>query len=97
LGRQKVDLVLSDVVMPDLDGYDLYMEVRERYRQTPIVLMTAYFYDKDHVIKRSRLEGLQEVIFKKPVDPGRLKEIILKRCRPELAAALLPQNSQEEP
>lgn len=85
LAHQKVDLVLSDVVMPDLDGYDLYMEVRERYRQTPVVLMTAYFYDKDHVIKRSRLEGLQEVIFKKPVDPDRLKNIILQRCRPELA------------
>ena len=69
--------------MPDLDGYDLYMEVRERYRQTPVILMTAYFYDKDHVIKRSRLEGLQEVIFKKPVDPARLKQIILQRCRPE--------------
>jgi len=95
LARQKVDLVLSDVVMPDLDGYDLYMEVRERYRQTPIVLMTAYFYDKDHVIKRSRVEGLQEVIFKKPVDPGRLKEIILRRCRPELAATLSAQNPQE--
>ncbi len=95
LSRQKVDLVLSDVVMPDLDGYDLYMEVRERYRQTPIVLMTAYFYDKDHVIKRSRLEGLQEVIFKKPVDPGRLKEIILRRCRPELAATLPVSNPQE--
>lgn len=85
LARRKVDLVVSDVVMPDLDGYDLYMEVRERYRQTPVVLMTAYFYDKDHVIKRSRLEGLQEVIFKKPLDPTRLKNIILQRCRPELA------------
>jgi PAS domain S-box-containing protein len=96
LARRKVDIVVSDVVMPDLDGYDLYMEVRERYRQTPVILMTAYFYDKDHVIKRSRLEGLQEVIFKKPVDPARLKQIILQRCRPELA---LPQSSapaQEE-
>ncbi|MBI3756855.1 MAG: response regulator [Deltaproteobacteria bacterium] len=86
LGRRQVDIVLSDVVMPDLDGYDLYMEVRERYRQTPVILMTAYFYDKDHVIKRSRLEGLQEVIFKKPVDPDKLKNLILQRCRPELAA-----------
>lgn len=85
LARQKIDLVLSDVVMPDLDGYDLYMEVRERYGQIPVVLMTAYFYDKDHVIKRSRLEGLQEVIFKKPVDPDRLKRVILERCRPNLA------------
>ena len=90
LARRQVDLVLSDVVMPDLDGYDLYMEIREHYRQTPVVLMTAYFYDKDHVIKRSRLEGLQEVIFKKPVDPDKLKLIILQRCRPELAAAPSP-------
>ena len=95
LARRKVDLVLSDVVMPDLDGYDLYMEVRERYRQTPVVLMTAYFYDKDHVIKRSKLEGLQEVIFKKPVDPTRLKNIILQRCRPELAASLPAPDKQE--
>lgn len=93
LARRKVDLVLSDVVMPDLDGYDLYMEVRERYRQTPVVLMTAYFYDKDHVIKRSRLEGLQEVIFKKPVDPDKLKNIILQRCRPELAVTSPPSDT----
>jgi CheY-like chemotaxis protein len=73
------------------------MEVRERYRQTPVVLMTAYFYDKDHVIKRSKLEGLQEVIFKKPVDPARLKNIILQRCRPELAASLPAPDKQEHP
>jgi PAS domain S-box-containing protein len=95
LARRKVDLVLSDVVMPDLDGYDLYMEVRERYRQTPVVLMTAYFYDKDHVIKRSRLEGLEEVIFKKPVDPDRLKNIILQHCRPELAVPTSTPNPKE--
>jgi hypothetical protein len=47
--------------------------------------MTAFFYDKDHVIKRSCLEGLQCVIFKKPIDPDRLKNMILKQCRKEEA------------
>ncbi len=76
LQSQPVDVVLSDVVMPDMDGYDLYMELKERSPETPVVLMTAYYYDKDHVIKRSRLEGLNQVIFKKPIDPKRLMAII---------------------
>ena len=76
VAEQPVDVVLSDVVMPDMDGYDLYMELKERSPQIPVVLMTAYYYDKDHVIKRSRLEGLDQVIFKKPIDPKRLKTIL---------------------
>jgi len=86
LDRMQVDLVLSDVVMPDLDGYDLFMEIKRR-GHTPVILMTGYYYDRDHVIKRSRLEGLESVIFKKPVDPERLKATILDRCRPEKARA----------
>jgi len=72
------DIVISDVVMPDLDGYELFMEVRRR-GSIPVILMTGYYYDRDHVIKRSRLEGLESVIFKKPVDPARLKAKILEQ------------------
>ena len=82
LSGEPFHMVLSDVVMPDLDGYDLYMEAKSRYPDLPVALMTAYFYDKDHVIKRSRLEGLEDVLFKKPVDPERLQEMILELCRP---------------
>jgi PAS domain S-box-containing protein len=75
LNRTSVDIVISDVVMPDLDGYDLFMEIRRR-GSTPVILMTGYYYDRDHVIKRSRLAGLESVVFKKPIDPGRLKAMI---------------------
>jgi PAS domain S-box-containing protein len=75
LNRTTVDIIISDVVMPDLDGYDLFMEVKRR-GTTPVILMTGYYYDRDHVIKRSRLEGLESVIFKKPIDPSRLKAMI---------------------
>ncbi|HSP95977.1 MAG TPA: response regulator, partial [Candidatus Dormibacteraeota bacterium] len=75
LNRTSVDIIISDVVMPDLDGYDLFMEVKRR-GTTPVILMTGYYYDRDHVIKRSRLEGLESVIFKKPIDPARLKAMI---------------------
>jgi CheY-like chemotaxis protein len=80
LESQPVDLILSDVVMPDLDGYDLYTAVRTRYPHLPVVLMTAFFYDRDHVIKRSKLAGLDGVLFKKPIDPSHLVEIIRERC-----------------
>lgn len=79
LRRSDVDLVLSDVVMPDMDGYDLFMEIRNRHRDLPVVLMTAYYFDKDHVIKRSKAQGLGDVIFKKPIDPSRLVELVASR------------------
>jgi hypothetical protein len=47
----------------------------------PVVLMTAFNYDKDHIIKRSCLQGLQGAIFKKPVNPAMLKKILLQQCR----------------
>ena len=77
--EQPFDLVLMDWQMPDMDGYELFRRVRERFPSVPMVLMTAYYYDKDHVIKRSKAEGLGDVIFKKPIDPARLWEIVGSR------------------
>ncbi len=87
LAEESVDLVLSDVVMPDLDGYELYQQVRARHPGLPVVLMTAFHFDKDHVIKRSKLAGLQDVVYKKPIDPPRLREIIKRYARRPQAAA----------
>ena len=78
LERRAFDLVLSDVVMPGMDGYELFQHVRARHPATQVVLMTAFYYDKDHVIKRSRLEGLEGVLFKKPIDPDRLRKTLAK-------------------
>jgi PAS domain S-box-containing protein len=76
LARAPFDLVLSDVVMPRMDGYELYRELQKKYPEMPVLMMTAFHYDKDHIIKRSRMEGLEGVIFKKPVDPDRLRRAI---------------------
>jgi len=70
-------LVLTDVVMPRMDGYELYREIQVRHPELPVLMMTAFHYDRDHIIKRSRLLGLGGVIFKKPVDPARLQQAIL--------------------
>ncbi|MGH7830772.1 MAG: response regulator, partial [Candidatus Binatia bacterium] len=78
LARAEFDVVLSDVVMPDMDGHELYGEIKKKTPSLPVILMTAFYYDKDHIIKRSCLEGLEGVIFKKPINPARLKKIILQ-------------------
>jgi PAS domain S-box-containing protein len=82
-----VDLVLSDVVMPDMDGYEVFQEVRRTHAGVPVVLMTAFTFDKDHIIKRSRLAGLDDVVYKKPIDPPRLRELIKRHARRPQAAA----------
>jgi len=76
LADARFDLVLSDVVMPRMDGYELYHQVQKKYPELPVLMMTSFHYDKDHIIKRSRMEGLEGVIFKKPVDPDRLRRTI---------------------
>jgi PAS domain S-box-containing protein len=73
-----VDALLTDVVMPRMDGHELFAAVRERHPELPVLMMTAFHYDKDHIIKRSRQRGLAGVIFKKPVDPRRLREVLLE-------------------
>lgn len=82
LEQDQFDLVLSDVVMPDMDGYDLYQESRRLYPELPVALMTGFYYDHEHVIKRSRLKGLESVLFKKPVDPDRLRQTLGEMLRP---------------
>jgi len=78
LDASEFDAVLSDVVMPNMDGHQLFLECRKRRPDLPVLLMTAFHYDKDHIIKRSRVAGLGTVIFKKPVDPDRLCQALLE-------------------
>ena len=35
-------LVITDLVMPEMDGFELVKELRFRYPQIPVILMTAY-------------------------------------------------------
>jgi PAS domain S-box-containing protein len=83
ISAQPFDLLLTDVVMPNMDGHELYLKVRELRPELPVLMMTAFHYDKDHIIKRSRVAGLGTVIFKKPVDPDRLRNAILEAVAPE--------------
>ncbi len=36
------DLLITDLIMPEMDGLQLVTEVRERYPQVPVILITAH-------------------------------------------------------
>jgi two-component system chemotaxis response regulator CheY len=39
--REAIDLLVTDINMPEMDGIELVREVRKRTRETPIILITA--------------------------------------------------------
>jgi PAS domain S-box-containing protein len=78
LETEEFDAVVSDVVMPHMDGYELYQRIQQLRPGLPVLMMTAFHYDRDHVIKRARVAGLGTVIFKKPVDPERLRAALIE-------------------
>ncbi len=67
------DIVLSDVRMPSMDGLELLKLLRERVRETDVVLMTA-FDDMPTVVTAMR-EGAAEFLVK-PVDLDNLLAVL---------------------
>jgi len=53
LNNQEVDLVISDMKMPNLGGMDLLREIRMKHPGLPVIFMTAYatISDTVHAIK----------------------------------------------
>ncbi len=43
--RNNYDLILSDIMMPEVSGMDILKEIKDLNRNTKIILMTAYSTD----------------------------------------------------
>jgi PAS domain S-box-containing protein len=73
LQRERPDVLLSDIAMPEEDGYRLIQKVRalpaDRGGRTPAVALTAYARSEDRT--RALLAGYQNHVTK-PIEPGEL-------------------------
>jgi PAS domain S-box-containing protein len=85
---QTFDVVLMDIQMPEMDGYDSARLIRAdgRFAELPIIAMTAYAMDRDR--KRVREAGMNGHV-SKPIDPDALYETIAAFTR-RLPAAPRP-------
>jgi DNA-binding NtrC family response regulator len=81
LEHEEIDVVLSDVRMPKLDGISLTRALRDRSEDSVVVLMTA-FATIENVIAALR-EGAYDYLIK-PIDPEQLSAA-LNRVRERLS------------
>ena len=71
------DLVLSDIKMPDRNGYEVFAAARKSESAVPVILMTGFGYDPHHSIVRASQEGLEAVLFK-PLQVEQLLDAVRK-------------------
>jgi CheY-like chemotaxis protein len=65
LRNQPVNILLTDVKMPDMDGVTLYRATRKTHPNLVTILMTAYA--ADDIIQQGLAEGIKTVL-SKPLD-----------------------------
>jgi len=75
LPREKVDLILTDINMPDINGLELisYLRNNSNYLSIPVFIISTEGGQKD--IEKGKLLGANEYLIK-PFDPNRLQSLI---------------------
>jgi signal transduction histidine kinase len=71
--NSEIDLVLMDIRMPNLDGYEAFKKIREFNKELPIIAQTSYSFQED-------LDKINELGFNgfisKPINKNKLYELI---------------------
>ncbi|MEZ2276701.1 MAG: PAS domain S-box protein [Microcoleus sp.] len=82
LSTVSFDILLSDIGMPEMDGYALIAEVRQslgdRVRQIPAIALTAYAGEQDQ--QKAIASGFQNHMAK-PIDPQEIVAVVARMCR----------------
>jgi DNA-binding NarL/FixJ family response regulator len=86
LEKRLPDLVISDIMMPQVDGYQFLQQLREdpRFSQLPVIFLTARGMTKD------RIQGYQagvDAYLSKPFDPDELVAIATNIVNRRIALA----------
>jgi two-component system sensor histidine kinase/response regulator len=81
--RERFDLILMDVQMPEMDGFEATAAIRQAERLTgvhiPIVAMTAYAMSGD---RQRCLEAGMDGYIPKPIQAQTVFEVIKAMCSP---------------
>jgi two-component system response regulator VanR len=75
LKAQAIDLVISDLNMPEMDGIKLCQEVRKINQELPIILFTALDKELSHTLP---LAEIKNILFVGDKDMTHLMEVVEK-------------------
>lgn len=59
------DLIISDISMPNMDGWQLLIMLKEQYPEIPVIALTAHAMtgDKERILKAGFLDYISKPIF----------------------------------
>ena len=80
LSDKKVNLVISDINMPGMNGLDLLLEITNRYPHTGVIIMTAY--PSNTFENQAMLSGSLRFI-EKPFDINDMRKIVQETLNSE--------------
>ena len=77
LPREKVDLVITDINMPDINGLELlnFVKGNQQYQKIPLIIVSTEGSEKD---KQKGLSLGADAYLVKPFRPEQLEELILR-------------------
>ncbi|MFO1128639.1 MAG: response regulator [Rhodospirillales bacterium] len=95
--KQTPDIVVIDMVMPDIDGNELVLWLVEQNCAADIVIITGYH--PDYAVNARLLaefKGLKSVqTLSKPIDVGRLREALIEAGRTQPPPAAHPKGAPD--
>ncbi len=84
---ERFDVVLMDLQMPELDGYQATRLIRQQYPELPIIAMTAHVMKEEQ--ERCLANGMNDHLAK-PVEPDRLYSCLMGWAKPASSPEELP-------
>ena len=77
------DVIIADIRLPDMTGYELLLKLQEIIDPVPLVLMTGFGYDPGHSIVKARQAGLPLYgVLYKPFRLDQLLDTVERIVRP---------------
>jgi two-component system response regulator YesN len=70
---QKIDIVITDVRMPKMDGIELARRIRLDHQDTELIFLSGYS-DKEYLLSAIKVKAYDYI--EKPIDPERLIEAL---------------------